>query len=69
MTRTIRMTRTIPTGREATAVAEEAAHAAAPAGAEALGREQPLMITGLMPSARKDGGKALARMEDNGPLS
>ena len=66
-TRTIRITRTIPTGREAEAA--EGAEARAEAGAEALDREIPLMITKPMPLARKDSGKALAQMENSGPLS
>ena len=49
--------------------AAEGVEARAEAGAEALDREIPLMITKPMPLARKDSGKALAQMENSGPLS
>ena len=65
--RTTRTTRTTPTGREAVEAVGAAAHAEA--GAEALDREIPLMITRPTPLARKDSGKALAQMGDSGPLS
>ena len=67
--RITRMTRTIPTSREAAEAVAAEAVAHAEAGAEALDREIPLMITRPMPLARKDSGKALAQMEDSGPLS
>ena len=53
--------------REAAEAVGAAAHAEA--GAEALDREIPLMITRPTPLARKDSGKALAQMGDSGPLS